>query len=254
MIALRIVGLVSIAALTMGSGAPTASDSEIDETATTYEIEEVDAAASSGVATASSSSTAGDQGEPEPLMAGEDSSASAAGTSTAGSLLEIALTDDYIQAKYFPEKSILGFDEAKGHVGAYISDDRDLIGFVGAMTDPAQMFIDNLTFSFGARGYLALLASPNDDVFGVAPGVEARYPLPVPLPVPVTAVGSLYYAPDILTLGDAENIVDIDARGELEISPGIVGFGGYRVFRFDSDEVSDKKAANEFQFGARFAF
>jgi hypothetical protein len=47
-------------------------------------------------------------------------------------------------------------------------------------------------------------------------------------------------------------IIDVDARLEEEVIPDIVGFIGFREFRFDSDEGADTKAASEIQVGARF--
>ena len=118
------------------------------------------------------------------------------------------------------------------------------------MTVPMPLFKEGLSLSAGGRGYLGLLSSPNDDVFGIAPGVEARYGLPFAHPMFV--VGSFFYAPDVLTLGDAENIVDLDLRYEAQLMPNAIGFIGYREFRFDSDQGSDKEAASEIQIGARF--
>lgn len=253
MIALRIIGLVSIAALTMGSGAPGASIRKVVETRTSDQIEELKAVESPTVEV---KAEAVSEADTQPVPAATLSMSNAApAAATPGALLELALSNDYLQGRYFTENGLLGFDKAKGHVGFYFSDDRDLIGSIGLMTEAAQVFVDldQLSLSVGARGYLALLASPNNaDVFGLAPGVEARYPLPTAFPI--TAVGSLFYSPDILTLGDAENIVDLDLRGETEIMPGFVGFAGYRIFRFDNDEGADKKAANEIQIGGRFAF
>jgi hypothetical protein len=168
-----------------------------------------------------------------------------------GAAIEVALSDDYIQGRYYTGGGILGFNNTVGHVGAYFSDNRDFIVNVGLMTERVPLFVDGLTLSAGARGYVALLSDPDDDVVGLAPGIEGRYGLPYDFPVAV--VGNLFYSPDILTLGDAEDIIDIDARVEAEIIPDIVGFIGYREFRFDSDIGSDKEAASEIQVGARFS-
>ena len=247
MIVLRTVGLLSIATMTMGSGAPEPASKSAEEVGEVFEVEDFEAAPPSDIVDT----------PPEPVdtppATAPTAEASDFSLATAGSSLEVALSDDYIQARYFTDGGIVGFDQLDGNVGIYFSDDRDVIGSLGVMSSPFSILIDDLSLSIGARGYLALLASPDsDDVVAAAPGVEARYPLP--LPYPITAVGSLFYAPDILTLGDAENVVDLDLRGEVEISPGFVGFGGYRVFRFDRDEGGSKRAANEFQFGGRIAF
>ena len=160
-----------------------------------------------------------------------------------GGAVELAFSDDYLQATYFTGGGLLGFDEAKGHVSLYFSDDRDLIGTIGLLTDPFPVAVDGFSLSAGARGYLALLSEPDDDVFGPAPSVEARYALP--FSHPMYAVGSIFFAPDILTLDDAGNILDLDLRYEVQVVSNLVRFVGYRQFRFNSDDGDDKKATSE---------
>ncbi|MGI9506213.1 MAG: hypothetical protein ACR2RE_24500, partial [Geminicoccaceae bacterium] len=61
-----------------------------------------------------------------------------------GSSLEIALSDDYIQGRYFTDGGIIGFDQLDGDVGIYFSDDRDVIGSLGVMSSPFSILIDDL--------------------------------------------------------------------------------------------------------------
>jgi hypothetical protein len=258
---LRIIALMSTAVLTMGSGgiAKTPSDQgTVTYTPETLDIETASAeTAGSGAATDSGTGSndslvaagaaAGQSGPSAPVPATAAEMVGGEG----GKALELSLTDDYIQGRYYTGGGLLGFDNATGHIGAYFSDSRDIIGNVGLMTDRIPLFIPGLTMSVGSRGYVALLADPKDDVVALAPGIEGRYGLPYDFPVAV--VGNLFYAPGILTLGDAKDVIDIDARVEAEVVPDIVGFIGIREFRFDSDEGPDKKAASEIHVGARFA-
>lgn len=251
----RIVGLMSVALLTMGSGGIKKSSSDgtnartvsqqIETASPIYEAPADVAADAPAVRSAASDNTGT---AARPVV----SPATSASVENDGSAIELSISNDYIQGRYFTGGGILGFDQTKGHAGFYFSDGRDFIGNIGVMTVPAPVFIDGLTFSAGARGYVALLSDPNDDVFGVAPGVEARYALAHARPMYL--VGNLFYAPDILTLGDAKDIIDLDLRYEAQIVPNAIGFIGYREFRFDSDEGDDTKAASEIQVGGRFAF
>ncbi|MEZ5931866.1 MAG: YfaZ family outer membrane protein [Alphaproteobacteria bacterium] len=248
--AVRMITLLGAALLTMGSGGIAKAPS--NETAVVHTPETLDVEPSAAaeavdqereprIATAASDNHVGEVA-PVPPTAAE--------MAEQGPAIEVSLSDDYIQGRYYTGGGLLGFDEATGHVGAYFSDNRDFIGNVGLMSDRVPLFIPGLTLSVGARGYVALLSDPDDDVVGLAPGVEGRFGLPYDFPIAL--VGNVFYSPDILTLGDAENIIDIDARVEAEVIPDIVGFIGIREFRFDSDEGKDKKAANEIQVGARF--
>ena len=255
---LRVTGILFVALMTMGSGVVTKQTDEqpkavilepeyVDEEPTTKTSEAVEAEADEAITDASASAPE-DEGDgiapvpPTPIeMAGE------------GTAIEVALSDDYIQGRYYTGGGILGFDDATGHVGVYFSDNRDVIGNIGLMSDRVSLFKDfgNLSLSVGARTYVALLSDPDDDVVGLAPGIEGRYGLPFDFPLAL--VGNFFYSPDVLTLGDAEDIIDLDLRVEAEVIPDIVGFIGFREFQFDSDEGSNKDVASEIQLGARFS-
>jgi|GEM_PF-410379 len=248
MIMMRTIGLVSAAFLTMGSGG--ASKAAKDQAQTTLEPEYVDVEPAAAAAEADVEAGIETASSKAPSAASAAIPVTPAEMADDGAAVELALSDDYLQGRYYTGDGLLGFDQATGHIGAYFSDNRDFIGNVGLMTDRIPLFIDGLTLSVGGRGYVALLSDPDDDVVGLAPGIEGRYGLPYDFPLAV--VGNLFYSPDVLTLGDAEDIIDIDARVEAEIVPEIVGFIGYREFRFNSDEGADKEAASEIQIGARF--
>jgi len=258
MYGLRLIGLLSAAFITMGSGGVSKvtidnSSNEFEPTIAGTESTAADTVNNTSETTAeieqdvSITNAASDQ----PTTATAPIPKTAAEMADNGAAIEVALSDDYIQGRYYTGDGLLGFDDVNGHVGVYFSDSRDLIGNIGLMSRRVPLFIEGLTLSVGARGYLALFSDPNDDVVGLAPGVEGRYGLPFDFPLAV--VGNIFYSPDVLTLGDAEDILDIDARLEAEIVPNIVGFVGYREFRFDSDIGSDQEAASEIQLGARFA-
>lgn len=250
MIMVRTIGLLCAAFLTMGSGV--GSKVTKDAAETVHEPEFVDEApvADAGEAAGETEADIETAASEEPAAAPAPVPVTAAEMIDNGAAVELALSDDYLQGRYYTGNGLLGFDEATGHVGAYFSDSRDFIGNVGLMTDRIPMLVEGLTLSVGGRGYVALLSDPNDDVVGFAPGIEGRYGLPFDFPLAL--VGNIFYSPDVLTLGDAEDIIDIDTRVEAEIVPDIVGFIGYREFRFDNDDGDDTEAASEIQVGARF--
>jgi hypothetical protein len=252
---LRIVGLMSVALLTMGSGGIKKSNGgDTSATTTPQQIETLtpEDKALTDVPTDANAMAVQPAASGTPAPRPAVSQANAAIVSGADRAIELAVSDSYLQARYYTGGGLLGVDQARGHAGFYFSDDRDLIGNVGLMTVPTPLFVDGLSLSAGARGFLALLSTPNEDVFGLAPGVEARYVLPYSHPMAV--VGNIFYAPNILTLGDAKNILDLDVRYEVQVVPNAVGFVGYREFRFDSDQGDDTRAANGIHVGGRFSF
>ena len=247
----RTIGLLSAAFMTMGSGVGGKVPEEQAEAVHEPEYVDVEPAAdATNAAEAEAVDDIQSGASEEPATDPAPVPVTAAEMTDNGAAVELALSDDYLQGRYYTGSGLLGFDQATGHIGAYFSDNRDFIGNIGLMTDRIPLLIDGLTLSVGGRSYVALLSDPNDDVVGFAPGVEGRYGLPFDFPLAL--VGNIFYSPDVLTLGDAEDIIDIDARVEAEVIPDIVGFIGYREFRFDNDDGDDTEAASEIQVGARF--
>lgn len=172
--------------------------------------------------------------------------------------VEIALTEEVIQATYITDGALVGLERSDLAIGLLFSDDRDIVVEAGLMIPglgqgglAADVIPGPISVRFGARAYGALLSDPSDDVFGIAPGAEARYTLPTGLPM--TAVANVFYAPDIIVFGDADDIVDFNARLEVQFVERATGFVGYRLLTFDRDAGEDDIVEN-IQIGARFAF
>ncbi len=167
--------------------------------------------------------------------------------------VEVALTEETLQGWYIMDSARVGVEGGDLSLGLLLSDERDIVAQGGLMVPALATDIGTgpISVRFGARAYGALLAEPDDDVFGLAPGVEARFALPVG--IPMTAVGSIFYAPDIVTFGEADDIVDLNARLEIHFVEQITAFGGFRLLTFDRDFGEDDVVEN-IQLGVRFAF
>jgi hypothetical protein len=57
-----------------------------------------------------------------------------------------------------------------------------------------------------------------------------------------------------MTFGDADNILDFNARYELQVSSRAVGFVGYRPLDCGRDNAGDDEIVGDVQPGLRFAF
>jgi YfaZ precursor len=104
-----------------------------------------------------------------------------------------------------------------------------------------------------ARALIGLLDDPDDDVVGIAPGVAARARLPFGGP-PMYIASDFFYAPDILTFGDADAVVDFNVRYELQFLQNTTGFVGYRLLDFDRDGGGENDIVNTVMVGLRYAF
>lgn len=135
--------------------------------------------------------------------------------------------------------------------GFLLSEDRDIIASAALMFHTNLHLLPGLTIDVGPQGYLALLNALNKtDVFAAAFGVDARY-----LVLPrwgIAAFGSAFYSPGVLTFGNAHNLYDFTAGGEIQFTSRLAGQAGYRWLKFTLVNEPDDRVANEVFAGLRW--
>ena len=114
--------------------------------------------------------------------------------------------------------------------------------------------VPGLQIGVGPQGYLALLNALNKtDVFAVAFGVDARYPLPfLERHWGIAAFGSAFYSPGVLTFGNAANVYDFTAGAEVRFTPRLAGRAGYRWLKFTLIGEPEDRVQNELFVGLRW--
>jgi hypothetical protein len=141
---------------------------------------------------------------------------------------ELAVSDESAQLRYLAwgsgQSSELGF-------GLFLNENRDIIATTHYYIEADALRVNRLTFKAGPVGYAAMLNTENTDIFSIALGAEARFEF-LPRQGLVVAIQGAY-APDILTFGSADNLVDFTARVELPLTDRVTGFAGYRLLEFD---------------------
>lgn len=173
--------------------------------------------------------------------------------------VELALTEETLQGTYITDGSMVGLGGSDLSLGLLFSDDRDIVLNAGLMVPGlgedgmgGDVMPGPITVRFGAKAFGALLADPSDDIFAIAPGVEARYAIPTG--IPLAAVANFFYSPDILTFGNAEDVFDFNVRLEAQFVERATGFVGFRRLSFDRDGGGDDDIVEHIQVGVRFAF
>lgn len=163
--------------------------------------------------------------------------------------VELALTEDVLEGRYFMDADPLGLPGGNINFGLLFSDDRDIVASAGLIVPVLAQ--GPFFLSVGGRAHGALLADPSDDVFALAPGLEGRFVLPGQIPGSVFT--SFYYAPEILTFGNADDVIDFNIRYELPFTERFTGFVGFRLLNFDRDDGEDD-IVEHVQIGVRFGF
>jgi hypothetical protein len=171
--------------------------------------------------------------------------------------LQIFASENTIQLDYINDIRLMDMEGNKLSFGIFLDEDRDIIGNATVII-PGQ-FKDQmpipLSFSFGGKAYLALLNEPeNEDVFALAPGVGARFDIPIDIGMPMNINADLFYAPEILVFGDAKDVLEFTTRFEIDLFPQLTGFAGYRILRFDIEGTGTKDFDDRLHIGLRYRF
>jgi len=164
--------------------------------------------------------------------------------------VEAAFGNNALQVRYL---SPAPFDQIKSSLdyGVLLTEDREFVGSAALMFDTDLNVVPRLRVELGPQGYLARLAAQQKtDVFAIAFGANARYDV-VPT-LRISAVGSAFYSPGVLTFGSAHNLYDFTAGGEIGFTPRLTGLAGYRWFKFTLVGEPDERVQNEIFAGLRW--
>ena len=176
-----------------------------------------------------------------------------AGTTTA---VEAIGGNSVVQLRYLAPSpwAATGRGRSDLDFGFLLSESRDIILSSALMFHTNLNVVPGLTIDVGPQGYLALLSAlRKTDVFAVAFGAAARYALPFLNPRwGISAFGSAYYSPGVLTFGSAHNLYDFTAGGEIQFTQRLAGLAGYRWLKFTTVGEPDVRVQNEVFAGLRW--
>ena len=165
---------------------------------------------------------------------------------------EVALTERYFQFyasdktaefRYAIDGPAFGLNSSRAYAGFLFTEDRDNVLAAAILYDTELDVFPGLTLSFGPTALGGLLGEENQDVIGFGFTIEGGYLLPV-RQFPLNLSAAFSYAPDILTFGQSDRIIDATVRAGLPLRDNIEGFVGFRFLQFDTrpgDEELDKR-------------
>jgi hypothetical protein len=166
--------------------------------------------------------------------------------------VEAYVSDDALQVQYIRELQIEGFGPVEARAGVFYNEQRDLIGigealaYIGDQADRRQIEV-----SVGTRMYAAFLNTENEDTFSMGLGGEAAYFFGRQARTSIKL--SLFYAPDILSFGIADDITDASIRLQTRIREGTDIFVGYRSLEI-STSLGDREVDDNLHIGFRRSF
>jgi hypothetical protein len=152
---------------------------------------------------------------------------------------ELALSNDTVQLRYL---SKLESDESRWVGGVFLGEERDVVLSAGKMFG-MDMGGRRFDFTLGPQLYAAMLRDENEDVMALSLGGEIRFYFDPRRRFAVS--GQAFYAPDILSFGSADNLTDLSARAEMQVSERVMAFAGMRWFEFDLTDGGGERTLQE---------
>jgi len=185
-------------------------------------------------------------------VAGQSATKSAAENTATDSvrLFDFYASDKAAQLRYERDGKWLSSEQSRMSFGFLISEQRDNLFTFGLTVDASPKFLPGLKISVGGKTYAALLGEENSDIFGLGAGIEAAYTLPVEK-FPLRLDAAVHYAPDILTFGQSDRIIDWQVNAGLKFRKSITGYVGFRFIQFDT-RPGDREVDDRIHVGVRW--
>lgn len=166
--------------------------------------------------------------------------------------VELYLSEDALQAQYVRMLDLGDFGATQVRAGFFYNEDRDLIGIGDLLASVGDdVGVRRLEVRVGTRVYGAFLALEDQDIFGIGLGGEAQYFFGSSRSTSATL--ALFYSPDIVTFGSADNVKDVSLRIMTRLGNGTDVFVGYRGFEIDL-QPEDREVDDNLHVGFRRSF
>ena len=167
--------------------------------------------------------------------------------------IDVLFSNKTLEARYLRDAQL--FDEGNQDLflGAYLNTDNSFQFTGGLSTEVLKDFTplgSNLKFALGSRLYMSRLASPSNNVFGLGVGGGWSLTLPKRIKLPLSLRGNYYYAPEVLTSGNDQDILDFDiVEVQLDLAKNLAGIFGFREMT-----VGNRSLDNNWNVGVRYKF
>lgn len=157
--------------------------------------------------------------------------------------LEFYASEEAFQALYMRPMDLGDAGETQVNLGFFLNEERDLIGMLDLLVQVNTPPESQWTLQFGPRAYAALMNVEDTDLFSVGFGGRIRWAFNANGGAAISLGG--FYAPSILTFGEADNVRDVQLRLETTLRNGLEVFVGYRLFEWvmTTGPVDDPLAA-----------
>jgi hypothetical protein len=143
--------------------------------------------------------------------------------------LELRLTDDAGELEYLTASETVGLQNGRLGVGVLFNEADDVIGQL--RLESIGRVSESLSFQVGVKGYVGDLDRADETLTAIGIGGGVRFSLASQIPLSLVLSG--FVAPDVLTFGDLEGVLELETRLEAQLTPNAAAFIGYDFFEAD---------------------
>lgn len=144
----------------------------------------------------------------------------------------------------------LGFPVSAGgevQAGVLVDTDEDFLALLRFVRTGRPLELEALELGVGLAGYVTSIHA-----HAIALSGTAAYDLPVDADARLAL--ELSYAPGVTTFDDGEDLLDLLARFEIDLSAHATLFAGYRLIDVDRDDRRDRELEHRAHVGVRLGF
>lgn len=141
--------------------------------------------------------------------------------------VDINLSNDVARFQYLAPMGHVGQGKSEFHMGFLYNDSNNILGDVGLLVMNSAGNANHLSGGIGGKVLFARIA--NNHAVALALGGKIRSAPFGDKRLGIT--GQLYFAPDIVTFGDADRYLETGVGVEYEIMPPAVVYIGYRKIK-----------------------
>lgn len=143
--------------------------------------------------------------------------------------LDISLSDQSANVALLMEGSRFYLGGSDLGFGVYFNENNDVLMHASLLgINVAPTMGQPYRIAAGAKAYFGQVDATGDSLSAI--GIGGRFELIHPHPrMPMSIAAEAYYAPDITSFGDAQNLLEFNVRLELDITPSTKAYLGYRL-------------------------
>ncbi len=154
---------------------------------------------------------------------------STSSTSSLADALDINLSNDVAHFQYLATMGDVGGGKSEGHLGILYNNANSKLIDVGLVVSNSGDSAAVASLGLGIKVISSRIEKMNSlnlaigGLIHISPADDRKFGI----------IGQLYYAPDIVTFGDAERYIETGVRMEYELMPKAAVYIGYRKIEFD---------------------